>query len=103
MIQLLVPGTVAVPLPEHRVAGAVINQLTPTASQSLTQEPDGLPGQLYVFKIITSGTSSFTLTFSTGFKVTGTLATGTADAKQFDILFVSDGQQLNELCRTAAM
>lgn len=103
MIQQLTATVVPVPVPEHRVDGAHIYQITPTASQSLTMEPDGLPGQLYVFKIVTSGTSSYTLTFSTGFKVTGTLATGTADAKLFQVLLESDGQQLNELCRTTAM
>lgn len=103
MIIQLVATVVAIPTVEHRVDGAVVWQLTPTASQSLTFAPDGLPGQIYTLKVVTSGTSSFTLTFSTGFKTTGTLATGTTDAKVFTVTLISDGQQLNELSRTAAM
>jgi hypothetical protein len=103
MIQQLVATTVAIPIPDHRVDGAVVWQITPTASQSLTFAPDGLPGQIYILKVVTSGTSTYTLTFSTGFKTTGTLATGTSDAKVFTVSFISDGQQLNELARTAAM
>lgn len=51
----------------------------------------------------TSGTSSYTLTFNTGFKSTWTLATGTVDAKYFVINFISDGIQALELSRTTAM
>lgn len=103
MIIQLTATVVAIPLPEHRVDGAVVYQITPTASQSLTFAPDGLPGQLYVLKVVTAGTSSYTLTFSTGFKTVGTLASGTADAKVFTVTFISDGNGLTELARTAAM
>src|SRR5689334_3060880 len=103
MIIQLPATAVPVPLPEHRVDGAVVYQITPSASQSLTIVPDGLPGQLYVFKVVTSGTSSYTLTFSTGFIPSATLATGTSDAKRFTVSFVSDGQNLVEISRTAAM
>jgi hypothetical protein len=60
-------------------------------------------GQEITLRILTSGTSSFTLTFGTNFKSTGTLATGTADAKVFVIKFVSDGTNMNEVSRTTAM
>lgn len=88
---------------EHRVDGAVVFQNTPGVAQAITFQPDGLPGQLYIFKFYTSGTTSYTTTFSTGFLTTGTLASGTTDAKTFMVTCVSDGQKLTELSRTAAM
>lgn len=59
-------------------------------------------GYEFTIKVLTSGTTSRTLTFSTGFKSTGTLATGTSDAKIFLIRFKSDGTQYCEVSRTAA-
>ena len=53
--------------------------------------------------ILTSGTSTWTVTFGAGFKSTGTLATGTADAKVFVLSWISDGTNLYESSRTAAM
>ncbi|MDP2941988.1 MAG: hypothetical protein Q8O36_00520, partial [Candidatus Omnitrophota bacterium] len=60
-------------------------------------------GQKINLVITTSGTSSFTLTFGSNFKSTGTLATGTVSAKVFVVSFVSDGTNLNEVARTTAM
>jgi len=51
----------------------------------------------------TSGTTSYTMTFGTGFKTTGTLATGTVTAKTFVLNFISDGTSLIETSRTTAM
>ncbi len=59
-------------------------------------------GYEFMIKVSTSGTTSRTLTFNTGFKSTGTLATGTSDAKIFLIRFKSDGTQYCEVSRTAA-
>ena len=53
--------------------------------------------------ILTSGTTSRTVTFGTGFKTTGTLATGTALNKYFVISFVSNGSFMIETSRTVAM
>ena len=53
--------------------------------------------------ILTSGTTSRTVTFGTGFKTTGTLATGTASGKYFVISFVSNGSFMIETSRTVAM
>jgi hypothetical protein len=53
--------------------------------------------------IVTSGTTSYTITFGTGFLTTGTLATGTTTAKTFVIEFVSDGTTMIETSRTTAM
>lgn len=53
--------------------------------------------------ILTSGAVSFTITFGSGFKPVGTLATGTTTARVFCISFRSDGTNLYETGRTAAM
>ncbi len=82
-------------------AGKVFT-LTPGQAETITVS-NGKVGQLIYLVITTSGTSSRTLTFGTGFKVTGTLATGTTDGKVFTICFVSDGTNFNEVSRTAAM
>jgi hypothetical protein len=47
--------------------------------------------------------TSRTITFGTGFKPVGTLATGTTTARVFVVSFVSDGSNLYEMARTAAM
>ena len=53
--------------------------------------------------IVTSGVTSRTVTFGTGFKTTGTLATGTVAGKYFVISFVSNGSFMIETSRTVAM
>jgi hypothetical protein len=53
--------------------------------------------------ILTSGSSSFTITFGSGFKPTGTLATGATTNRVFVVGFISDGTNLYETGRTAAM
>lgn len=63
----------------------------------------GVSGQMLTLVITTSGTSTYTLTFGDGFKATGTLATGTVDAKVFTVTFVHDGSNFNEISRTSAM
>ncbi len=60
-------------------------------------------GSIVYVVVTTSGTTSYTITFGTNFKATGTLATGTVTAKVFTITFVSDGTNLNEVARTTAM
>lgn len=61
-------------------------------------------GQDVFILVTTSGVTSRTITFGTGFTSTGTLATGTVDAKKFVIHFraFADGA-LVEVSRTAAM
>lgn len=77
-------------------------QLTPTSTRTLTADvpPSGTEVCLI---ILTSGTSSYTLTFGTGFKTTGTLATGVTSARRFVMKFISDGTQLIEQSRTTAI
>lgn len=77
-------------------------KVTPTQSDSYTTNvpPAGFERTLI---ILTSGTSSYTITFGSGFKSTGTLATGTTSARVFVVKFVSDGTNLYEVSRTSAM
>lgn len=57
----------------------------------------------YVLRLsfTTDGTAGNVITFSTGFKATGTYTLATAN-KYYSIMFVSDGTNLIELSRTAA-
>lgn len=79
-----------------------VSQVTISANTTLTTTvpPAGTTARVI---IITSGTTSRTVTFGTGFRTTGTLATGTADSRRFVITFISDGTQLLECSRTAAI
>lgn len=77
-------------------------QVTPNATGTFTTTvpPAGTRCTLI---ILTSGTTSFTMTFGTGFKTTGTLATGTVTARRFVMEFISDGTNLIESSRTVAI
>lgn len=59
-------------------------------------------GQVVLLKVITWGSAS-TITFGTGFKVPATLVIGTTTGKYWTILFVSDGTNLIEMFRSAAV
>lgn len=63
-----------------------------------------VPRAGYVLRIsfTTDGTAGNVITFSTGFKTTGTYTLATAN-KYYSIVFVSDGTNLIELSRTAAV
>lgn len=105
MIQVLTPAaTISLnPNVEHYTEGAQIFQFTPGETTTINAISGGTPGRLYVIQFITVGTTSYTTTFGTNFKSTGTLASGTTAAKQFTVTFVSDGINLVEIGRTAAM
>lgn len=77
-------------------------KVTPTAlaTYTTTVPAAGVRCDLIV---LTSGASSFTITFGAGFKPTATLATGTTTARVFVLSWVSDGTNLYEVSRTAAM
>lgn len=77
-------------------------KVTPTATGTFTTvvPPAGTRGTLIV---LTSGTTSFTMTFGTGFKTVGTLATGTVTARYFIFEFISDGTNMIESSRTVAI
>ena len=77
-------------------------RVTPTANATYTSTVPAA-GIRSTIMILTSGASSFTITFGTGFRTTGTLATGTTTARYFMLSFISDGTVLVETSRTAAM
>lgn len=93
----LANGTTAMALATNN---AVKVTPTATATYTTTVPPAGSVRQII---ILTSGVSSFTITFGSGFKPTATLATGTTTARVFVISFVSDGTNLYEASRTVAM
>jgi len=85
-------------------ASRALSTLTPAENETIAAVVTGaVIGKRYVIKVTTSGTDSYTLTFGTNFKTTGTLATGTDTAKVFIIEFVFDGTNFVEVSRTTAM
>lgn len=99
--QKVVPVTSASTIALDTTLGGIFT-LTPAHTATINAA-SVVAGREIALVITTSGTSSFTLTFGTNFKATGTLATGTANAKVFVIRFVSDGTNWNETSRTTAM
>ncbi len=75
--------------------------ITPTGNCTFNAS-GGVAGQRVTFSITTSGVSSFTLTWGTNFRKTGTLATGTTSARFFTVTFICiDGTIWSEISRTA--
>jgi hypothetical protein len=81
-------------------ASAGVNVWTLSANQNETINSDGVQvaGDIWVFVITNDASSARTITFSTGFKPSATLV-GTV-SKSATIVFVSDGTNWYELCRT---
>jgi hypothetical protein len=75
--------------------------ITPTGA--VTLNANSTPVANLDLIVTTSGTSSYNITFGTGFVTTGVLATGTVSAKTFIISFRGNGTNLIEKSRTAAM
>lgn len=91
-------GTLALPFDTSPVI-----RITPTASGAFTTTapPAGTTCTLIV---LTSGTTSYTMTFSTtGFRATGSLVTGTTSNRYFVLQFISTGSNLIEVSRTVAI
>jgi hypothetical protein len=77
--------------------------LTPAQAEAVTAT-NMTAGQNVSLVILTSGTTSYTLTFGAGIKTgTATLATGTVTGKYFVVNYVSNGTSLIEVSRTAAL
>lgn len=84
--------------------GAIPNRsITPNATGTFTASSVPPAGTNCTLEINTAGTTSFTLTFGSGFVAQGTLATGIVAGKRFMVTFHSNGTTLNELSRTIAM
>lgn len=78
--------------------------LTPGEAETIAGTTTGaVAGKMYHVRILTSGTSAYVITFGANFKSTGTLSTGTADAKTFTVSFLYDGTNFCEVARTTAM
>lgn len=89
--------TTALDLGRNRVM-----EYTPNANRTLTTTVP-VASEMRTIIFITSGTTSYTMTFGSGFKTTGTLATGAVSARRFVVNFISDGTQLIEMSRTTAI
>lgn len=83
--------------------GLEVYTYTPAQTNTINCTVMPRAGKRFSIVYTTSGGSSFTTTFGTNFKTTGTLASGTVTAKVFVIHFLSDGTNMNEVSRTAAM
>lgn len=92
------PGQTALDLNRWNTA-----KIIPTANHTLTVPTTPPAGTACFVIILTSGTTSRTLTFGTGFKTTGTLITGTTTSRVFVVSFISNGTSLYEVSRTIAM
>ena len=75
-----------------------------SSSTASTITASSVPRAGYILRLsfTTDGTGGNVITFSTGFKVTGTY-TLTGASKYFTITFVSDGTNLIEISRTTAV
>lgn len=76
--------------------------LTPGEDETISIS-GGVNGESIALVVTSVGTTSRTLTFGTGFKTTGTLATGTTAAKTFVVRFLCVGGTFLETSRTTAM
>lgn len=90
-------GTLAMVLGTNKAVS-----VTPNATGTLTTTVSPAGSEAFVI-INTSGVTSYTMTFGTGFKSQGTLATGVVTAKTFVVSFISDGTSMIETGRTVAM
>lgn len=79
-----------------------VSKVTISADTTLTTTVPAAGAQATII-IVTSGTTTRTVIFGTGFKSTGTLATGTLSGRTFTVAFVSDGTSLIETSRTVSM
>lgn len=77
-------------------------KLTPSSTATLTSTVPAAGSVRYLI-LVQSSTTAKTITFGTGFKPIATLALGTTASRVFVLTFVSDGTNLYEAGRTAAM
>lgn len=84
----------------------IVTTHTPTVAETINFASPSSVGTVGVdifLKVVTSGATSYTLTFGANTKSQGTLATGTTTGKTFVVEFVSDGTNWVEAGRTTAM
>ena len=100
---MIASGKVVTAITGNISTEADIYTITPTATGNINLLEIPPAWKKFTLLVKTSGTTSYTLTFNTAFKSTGTLATWVVDAKYFALEFISDGIQALELSRTTAM
>jgi len=104
-IQGVTTGTTVVlastPTPTIVATSTVITH-TPTQNETINFPVTGAIGQKLFFEVLTSGTTSFTLTFGANVRSQGVLATGIVSGAIFIIAFVFDGTRFVETARTIA-
>lgn len=79
-----------------------VSRVTISANTTLTTTVPPAGSEAVVI-VVTSGVTTRTVTFGTGFRPVGTLATGTVSGRIFVFRFISDGTSLIETSRTAAI
>lgn len=77
--------------------------MTVTPTGDLTINASTTPAKTVSLIVTTSGTTSYTITFGTNFRSSGTLATGTVSGKCFIVKFDGDGVNFYEFARSAAL
>jgi len=75
---------------------------SPNEDEAINAASPGFEGQELTVVIDTVNGTTRTLTFSTNFRSTGTLATGASFPRRFILTFISDGLVWSECSRTAA-
>lgn len=75
---------------------------TPTQNETINFPATGSIGQELFLEVLTSGTTSFTLTFGANVRSQGVLATGIISGAIFIVAFVFDGTRFVETGRTTA-
>ena len=83
---------------EQNLAVNRLSKVTITADTTLTTTVPKIGSTAFVL-VVSSGVTSRTVTFGTGFKAVSTLETGTTSGVEFVIQFISDGSSLIEVCR----
>lgn len=89
-------GTIAVNM------NSSIKYITPTGNCTFTAT-GGYVGQRCTFILVQNNTVAKTMTWSTGFKPSTTLALGTTANRRFCVEFVYDGEVWTETSRTGAI
>lgn len=91
-------GTISLPMTRS------VYSLTPRGDCTINAT-NGQAGNIVALIVTTTGTTSWTLTFNTNYKTTGTLATGVVSGKVFTITFACSADNVTwvELARTTAM
>lgn len=97
VLSLTTATAIAIPVNE-----APIFVVGPGSDITFTPSGPGKPDERITLIVDTIDTNSRTLTFGTGFRSTGTLATGGSASRRFVLVFMSDGMTWTEQSRTAA-